>query len=93
MGKYLIDLSDEAKEDLKKHKKAGNKAVISKITQIFEDLENHPYIGVGQPEKLKYELAGKWSRRINKKDRIIYSVNENIVTVFVLSAMGHYSDK
>jgi len=26
MGKYLIDLSDKAKADLKRHKKAGNKA-------------------------------------------------------------------
>ena len=32
-------------------------------------------------------------REINKKDRLIYKVDEDIVTVFVISAMGHYSDK
>ncbi|HAT75908.1 MAG TPA: type II toxin-antitoxin system mRNA interferase toxin, RelE/StbE family, partial [Flavobacterium sp.] len=31
--------------------------------------------------------------RINQKDRMIYKVEEDIVTVFVVSAMGHYSDK
>jgi toxin YoeB len=39
---------------------------------------------------LKYELAGFWSRRINQKDRLIYKVEEDLVIVFVISAMGHY---
>jgi hypothetical protein len=30
---------------------------------------------------------------INKKDRLLYRVKEEIVTVVVISAMGHYSDK
>ena len=56
-------------------------------------MSEHPTTGTGQPEMLKYELAGKWSRRINQKDRIIYSINDSTVTVFVFSAMGHYADK
>ncbi|WP_396172984.1 type II toxin-antitoxin system YoeB family toxin, partial [Flavobacterium sp.] len=47
----------------------------------------------GKPEQLKYELTGFWARRINQKDRIIYNVEEDIVTVEVISAMGHYGDK
>ena len=91
MGKYIIELTDLAKVDLQKHKKSGNKTTINKINRIFEDLENHPYTGVGNPEALKYELSGFWSRRLNQKDRLIYSVNENLVIVEVISAMGHYS--
>jgi toxin YoeB len=34
-----------------------------------------------------------WSRKIDKKNRIIYSVNEEVVTVIVISARGHYGDK
>jgi toxin YoeB len=93
MGKYLIDLTDRAKEQLQKHKKSGNKANLNKIFKIFYDLENTPYIGVGYPEPLKHNLAGLWSRRINQKDRVIYSVNENLVTVEIVSALGHYTDK
>ena len=54
MGKYIIELTDLAKVDLQKHKKSGNKTTINKINRIFEDLENHPYTGVGNPEALKY---------------------------------------
>lgn len=43
-----------------------------------------------KPEPLKYELAGYWSRRINAEHRIIYSVHDDIVTVYVLSMRYHY---
>ncbi len=93
MGKYLIKYTDEALSDLKKYKKAGNKATLRKITKLLRELEEHPYSGTGQPEQLKYELQGLWSRRINAKDRLVYEVQESIVTVKVISAMGHYADK
>ncbi len=68
MAKYIIELTDLAKEQLVKHKKAGNKINLKKISKIFEYLENNPFVGVGNPEPLKYKLAGFWSRRINQKD-------------------------
>lgn len=93
MGKFRVEIKIEAQKDLKKHFKSGNKATIKKIEVILKELENHPESGTGQPEQLKHELVGKWSRRINQKDRMVYSINDNTVTVEVLSAMGHYSDK
>ncbi|GMV77587.1 MAG: hypothetical protein AMXMBFR79_07220 [Chitinophagaceae bacterium] len=71
MGKYLIELSDIAIKHLSQHKKSGNVATINKIETIIEELSEHPYTGTGQPEALKYQLQGYWSRRINHKDRII----------------------
>jgi len=53
----------------------------------------HPETGTGKPERLKFDLSGYWSRRINKKDRLIYFIQNEIVTVTVVSALGHYSDK
>ena len=52
MAKYKIVLRPMAQKDLQKHKKSGNAASIKKITAIFNDLENHPYIGIGNPEPL-----------------------------------------
>jgi toxin YoeB len=72
MGKYTIELTNLAKEHLQKHKKNGKQNYHKKITSIFEDLENHPYTGIGKPESLKHNLSGYWSRRINQKDRILY---------------------
>jgi len=75
------------------HKRSGNKAIERKIKTFLEELKVHPFSGTGQPEALKHELHGFWSRRINQKDRMIYSVNKEIVTVEVVSAMWHYFDK
>jgi toxin YoeB len=90
MGKYKIEFRKEAEKDLILHKKSGNKANINKIQKILIELFEHPYSGEGQPEALKHELSGFWSRRINQKDRIIYKIEEQIVTVLVVSATGHY---
>jgi len=59
----------------------------------MQELSETPFSWVGKPEALKDNLIGFWSRQINSKDRLIYSVNENLVVVDVVSAMGHYSDK
>ena len=92
MGKYIVEFDLEAKKDLKNHYKSGNKASIKKIEKILLELTEHPFFGEGKPEELKHDFAGYWSRRINQKDRIIYRVELEIVTVFVVSAMGHYAD-
>ncbi|HTI59221.1 type II toxin-antitoxin system YoeB family toxin [Mucilaginibacter sp.] len=42
---------------------------------------------------MKFELSGYWSRRINKKDRLVYFIEHQVVTVTVVSAIGHYGDK
>jgi toxin YoeB len=93
MQHYEIVVEKEAAKELEKHFKSGNKSVIKKLERIFEDLETHPFEGVGNPEALKYELSGKWSRSINKKDRLVYRVEEDAVEVYILSAIGHYNDK
>lgn len=93
MGKFRVKIEKLADEHFRKHFKSGNKASIKKIKQIVAELSEHPYIGTGKPEALRNELSGFWSRRINKKDRLIYRVDENIVFVFIISAMGHYNDK
>jgi toxin YoeB len=93
MGKFRLEITDLAKKQIAKHIKSGNQASIKKIEKILIELSETPYQGVGKPEALKENLTGFWSRQINEKDRLIYSVNEDLVLVDVISAMGHYSDK
>jgi toxin YoeB len=93
MGKYTLEITSKARKELQWHYKSGNKSDIRKIEQIFLELSNTPYKGTGNPEPLKYQLTGYWSRRINRKDRIIYKVFEDRVVVLVVSAIGHYGDK
>lgn len=93
MGRYSIDIEKKARKQLAEIHKSGNKADIKKVDTIFAELEDHPETGTGNPEQLKYELTGFWSRRINSKDRLVYKINELEVIVTVVSAKGHYLDK
>lgn len=93
MGKFRVEIKAEAEKQIAQHYKSGNRGSIKKIQKILQDLIEHPFEGEGNPEPLKYELGGFWSRRINQKDRLVYFVEAEIVTVFVISAMGHYTDK
>jgi len=88
-----IKLLEQAKIDLEYWKKIGNKPIMNKITILLKDISEHPYTGIGKPEPLKYELAGKWSRRINSEHRIIYSVSEDTIEIYVFSMRYHYSKK
>ena len=87
--RYTLEFTKTSLSDLEKHKKSGDKATLKKISKLM----NHPRTGTGQPEKLKYDLEGLYSRRINKKHRLVYEIRDHVVTVIVLSAFSHYGDK
>ena len=91
MGKYFVDITEKAEYDILKIRKSGNKADINKLNKIMAELALYPTIGTGNPEQLKHNLSGFWSRRLNKKDSLIYEIieePENLVVV--VSALGHY---
>ena len=90
MGKYTIEITSKARKELLIHYKSGNKSLIRNIEQIFLELSNTPFEGTGNPEALKYNLTGYWSRRIDKKNRIIYKVYEDKV-VHVTISIGVFS--
>lgn len=92
MEKYSVALSPRAKEELKSVHKSGNKAAIKKIETLIRELAEHPQTGTGKPEQLK-GVEGVWSRRIDKKNRLIYMIKEDEIIVLVLSVLGHYDDK
>ena len=78
----------QALDDLKYWNNSGNKQVQKKIQLLINDMQQHPFEGIGKPEALKYELSGKWSRRINTEHRIVYDVIDNLIRIFFLR--GHY---
>jgi len=90
---YVLELTKTALADIEKHKKAGDLATLRKIQRLLNELIEHPKTGTGQPERLKHDLRNLYSRRINKKHRLVYDIKDEVVTVFVLSAYSHYGDK
>ncbi|MBW4472341.1 MAG: Txe/YoeB family addiction module toxin [Stenomitos rutilans HA7619-LM2] len=57
---------------------------IKLVKEILQD----PFDGTGKPELLKYDLAGCWSRRLNKEHRIVYKVSDRQIDF--LQARYHY---
>ena len=77
-------------EDLEYWKKVKNTAILKRIELLLADIAEHPFTGIGKPERLKFDLAGKWSRRINSEHRIVYKVTEQGIEVLILSMRWHY---
>ena len=87
-----VILSKKAEGDFAYWNKSGNKAILKKIGYIIEDIQLHPYDGIGKPEQLKYELSGIWSRRIDREHRLVYQIlQDGIIDILsILSLKGHY---
>lgn len=87
-GNFKIKFTDLALQHLEFWHKSGQKAHIKKIEKLIQSIRETPTLGIGKPEPLKYNLAGKYSRRIDKEHRIIYRIEDH--TVFIISMKGHY---
>jgi toxin YoeB len=85
---YHLDFSKQAQDDIDFHKKSGNKATLKKLLVLLSEISEHPFEGTGKPEKLKFNLSGYWSRRINHEHRLVYEVLNN--KILILSIKGHY---
>lgn len=81
MPKAWQDLGWWVKNDIK---------TIKKIHNLLENTCKTPFDGLGQPEPLKANYSGYWSRRINLEHRIVYKVEET--QIIVHSLYGHYQD-
>jgi len=83
-----VAFDEIALKDLKIWKQSGKKAVQKKIEKLILAIKESPYTGIGKPEALKYDLSGKWSRRINAEHRIVYQIIDS--KLFIYSLRGHY---
>lgn len=74
-------------------KKSGDLATQKKISKFLQEIITDPYNGTGHPEQLKHYEIPTFSRKIDKKNRFVYSVPEGENVIEVLSMWGHYADK
>jgi len=52
----------------------NDKKMVKRINDLIKEIKSNPYCGIGKPEPLKFDLVGKWSRRIDLEHRFIYEV-------------------
>jgi toxin YoeB len=70
-----------AQDDLAYWKKSGNKSIQQRISKLIQSIAETPFEGIGKPEALKYDFTGWWSRRINEEHRLVYRVEEEVITI------------
>ena len=69
-----ISFSERAWEEFQ-YWMGQDKKTVKRITALLKDISRSPFDGIGKPEPLIGE-KGKWSRRINETDRLVYSVDD-----------------
>ena len=67
-----------------------DKKALKRINNLIEDIERHPFSGIGKPEPLKGDKQGYWSRRIDEENRIVYKVERD--QIVIAQCGGHYDD-
>lgn len=87
---FKLEFTPIALSHLEEWRKTGQKKILIKIRNLLDELVLHPESGTGQIERLKGNLSGYWSRRIDKKNRMIYKIENDKVIVTVISMKGHY---
>lgn len=68
-----------------------DKKTLKRINKLLSDIRRNGYAGLGNPEPLKYDFGAYWSRRIDEKNRLVYTIKEN--TAFIVQCGSHYRDK
>jgi toxin YoeB len=65
-----------------------DKKITKKINSLIKEIKRTPFEGASQPEPLKYDLSGCWSRRIFNEHRLVYQIIENELRIY--SCRYHY---
>ncbi len=65
-----------------------DKKILKRINTLIKDISREAFAGIGNPEPLKYDLSGYWSRRIDREHRLVYQVEDESILVY--SCRYHY---
>lgn len=82
-----VTFTPTALDDLRYWLKTDKK-LADRILALLEEARRTPFDGTGKPEPLRFQLAGCWSRRIDREHRLVYQVEEN--EVIVIACRFHY---
>jgi len=65
-----------------------DKKILKRINQLVRDIQREPFKGIGNPEPLKFNWSGYWSRRIDLEHRLVYKVEGD--TLSIAQCRYHY---
>ena len=65
-----------------------DKKTLKRINTLIKDIKRNAFAGLGDPEPLKHNWSGYWSRRIDRQHRLVYKVTDE--TIIVVQCRYHY---
>jgi toxin YoeB len=58
-----------------------DKKKLKRINELIKAIKRDPFQGLGDPEPLRYDYSGYWSRRIDREHRLVYKVEKNELSI------------
>lgn len=71
---------------------ANDPKIFKKLIRLIKEIKRNPFKGIGNPEPLKQNLSGYWSRRITHEHRIVYKVegSDGNQVLTIIQCRYHY---
>jgi len=72
----ILSWSENAWDDYLYWQKEDKKK-LKRINVLIKNIKRDPFVGLGDPEPLKHELSGFYSRRIDREHRLVYCISDD----------------
>ena len=76
----ILSFADDAWDDYLYWQQLDKK-ILKKINRLIKEIQREPFEGIGEPEPLKYNWSGYWSRRITIEHRLVYKVTDDALLI------------
>jgi len=83
----IVSWAEKAWEDYLYWQQTDRKT-LKRVNTIIKDVARNPFDGLGDPEPLKHNWTGYWSRRIDREHRLVYKVIEG--NIIIAQCRYHY---
>lgn len=65
-----------------------DKKILKRINELIKAIQRQSFEGIGDPEPLKHNWKGYWSRRITREHRLVYKVEKD--EIWIAQCRYHY---
>ena len=76
----IVSFAEQAWEDYL-YWQGTDKKTLRRINDLIKEISRTPFDGKGDPEPLRHNWSGYWSRRIDREHRIVYKVIDGEIVV------------
>ncbi len=83
----IISWADKAWEDYLYWQQIDKK-MLKRINTLIKNISREPFEGIGDPEPLRHNWSGYWSRRIDRVQRIVYKITDE--AIIIVQCRYHY---